>query len=227
MHLVGCLYYLYQSCTVKQISDNEIHLLIKYTKSVLWRVAKCLSYIEEARCLKVKHCHTSRQENKNANLAATSQSMWHMRFRRCFPPKCRYAPPPQQITAIWNTNFIRWLLSVVFPFGPFMINTSPYKLSSTAVLTHRRAMWWFLLRACNMAAPPSLNLLGEIGLLSSLVSWSRCLMLVLVLLSLLVLFILFIYILIVSMDLHKRQSAPLYRHWGSVQAVRPIGGVEV
>ena len=39
---------------VKQISDNEIYLLIKYMKSVLWRVAKCLSYIEEARCLKVK-----------------------------------------------------------------------------------------------------------------------------------------------------------------------------
>ena len=53
MNLVGCLYYLYQWCTVKQISDNEIHLLIKYIKSVLWRVAKCLSYIEEARCLKV------------------------------------------------------------------------------------------------------------------------------------------------------------------------------
>jgi len=31
-HLVGCLYYLYQWCTVKQISDNEIYLLIKYTK---------------------------------------------------------------------------------------------------------------------------------------------------------------------------------------------------
>ena len=30
LHLVGCLYYLYQSCTVKQISDNEIYLLIKY-----------------------------------------------------------------------------------------------------------------------------------------------------------------------------------------------------
>jgi len=27
--------------------------LIKYIKSVLWRVAKRLSYIEEARCLKV------------------------------------------------------------------------------------------------------------------------------------------------------------------------------
>ena len=37
-----------------QISDNEIYLLIKYIKSVLWRVAKRLSYIEEERCLKVK-----------------------------------------------------------------------------------------------------------------------------------------------------------------------------
>jgi hypothetical protein len=27
--------------------------------------------------------------------------------------------------------------------------------------------------------------------------------------------------------LYKRQSAPLYRHWVSVQTVRPIGGVEV
>ena len=54
LHLVGCLYYLYQWCTVKQISDNEIYLLIKYIKSALWRVAKQLSYIEDARCLKVK-----------------------------------------------------------------------------------------------------------------------------------------------------------------------------
>jgi len=38
---------------IQQISDNEIYLLIKYIKSVLRRVAKCLSYIEEARCLKV------------------------------------------------------------------------------------------------------------------------------------------------------------------------------
>ena len=40
---------------VKQISDNEIYFLIKYIKRVVWSVAKCLSYIEEARCLKVKH----------------------------------------------------------------------------------------------------------------------------------------------------------------------------
>ena len=38
---------------LKQISDNKMYLLIKYIKSVLWRVVKCLSYIEETRCLKV------------------------------------------------------------------------------------------------------------------------------------------------------------------------------
>ena len=51
IHPLCC--YLYQWCTVKQISDNEIYLLTKYIKSVLWRVAKRLSYIEDARCLKV------------------------------------------------------------------------------------------------------------------------------------------------------------------------------
>ena len=54
LQLVGCLYYLGQWGTAKQISDNEIYLLIKYIKSVLWRVAKRLSYIEDARCLKLK-----------------------------------------------------------------------------------------------------------------------------------------------------------------------------
>ena len=40
LHLVGCLYYLYQWCTVKQISDNETYLLIKFIKSILWNVAR-------------------------------------------------------------------------------------------------------------------------------------------------------------------------------------------
>ena len=39
---------------MKKLFDNEIYLLIKYIKSVLWRVAKRLSYIEDARCLKLK-----------------------------------------------------------------------------------------------------------------------------------------------------------------------------
>ena len=54
LHLVGCLHYLYQWCMVKQISDNEIYLLIKYIKSILWRVAKRLFYTEDTQCLKVK-----------------------------------------------------------------------------------------------------------------------------------------------------------------------------
>nr|ASY98447.1 NADH dehydrogenase subunit 4 [Sinomiopteryx grahami] len=32
-------------------------------------------------------------------------------------------------------------------------------------------LWWFLLSSCNMAAPPSLNLLSEIGLFNSVISW--------------------------------------------------------
>nr|YP_011013761.1 NADH dehydrogenase subunit 4 [Bittacus lii]WPY71129.1 NADH dehydrogenase subunit 4 [Bittacus lii] len=45
------------------------------------------------------------------------------------------------------------------------------------------ALWWFLLSSSNMAAPPSLNLLGEISLLNSLVSWSWSTMFMLAFLS--------------------------------------------
>nr|QVL28864.1 NADH dehydrogenase subunit 4 [Pandalus prensor] len=34
------------------------------------------------------------------------------------------------------------------------------------------ALWWFLLSAGNMAAPPTLNLLGEISLILSVVTWA-------------------------------------------------------
>nr|QOE17385.1 NADH dehydrogenase subunit 4 [Chelipoda sp. YD3012] len=44
-------------------------------------------------------------------------------------------------------------------------------------------LWWFLLSSANMAAPPSLNLLGEISLLNSIVSWSWVSMIMLSLLS--------------------------------------------
>jgi len=75
LYLVGCLFYLYQWWTVKQISDNEIYLLIKYIKSVLWRVAKRLSYIEDARCLNVKPqlIHTT---NKFATQIAAIVEEW-------------------------------------------------------------------------------------------------------------------------------------------------------
>ena len=46
------------------MSDNEIYLLIKYIKSVLCRVVKRLSYIEDARCLKVIDAADKRYVNK-------------------------------------------------------------------------------------------------------------------------------------------------------------------
>lgn len=36
----------------------------------------------------------------------------------------------------------------------------------------RITLWWFLLNSANIAAPPTLNLLGEISLLNSLIGWS-------------------------------------------------------
>nr|AFQ62222.1 NADH dehydrogenase subunit 4 [Glaphyrus comosus] len=45
------------------------------------------------------------------------------------------------------------------------------------------SLWWFLLCSSNMAAPPSLNLLGEIVLINSLVSWSILTMIMLSLMS--------------------------------------------
>nr|UDP56662.1 NADH dehydrogenase subunit 4 [Antheraea formosana] len=45
------------------------------------------------------------------------------------------------------------------------------------------SLWWFLLLSSNMAAPPSLNLLGEISLINSLMSWSYFSMILLVLIS--------------------------------------------
>nr|WGO57972.1 NADH dehydrogenase subunit 4 [Perisphaerus sp. 1 ZQW-2023b] len=45
------------------------------------------------------------------------------------------------------------------------------------------SLWWFLLSSCNMAAPPSINLLGEINLICGLVGWSFLTMLMLIFLS--------------------------------------------
>nr|YP_009138350.1 NADH dehydrogenase subunit 4 [Antheraea frithi]AII03078.1 NADH dehydrogenase subunit 4 [Antheraea frithi] len=45
------------------------------------------------------------------------------------------------------------------------------------------SLWWFLLLSSNMAAPPSLNLMGEISLINSLMSWSYFSMILLVLIS--------------------------------------------
>nr|AFQ62151.1 NADH dehydrogenase subunit 4 [Noteridae sp. MJTNT-2012] len=44
-------------------------------------------------------------------------------------------------------------------------------------------LWWFLLSSSNMAAPPSLNLMGEISLLTCILSWSGYTMVALMLVS--------------------------------------------
>nr|YP_002261399.1 NADH dehydrogenase subunit 4 [Troglophilus neglectus]ACG59343.1 NADH dehydrogenase subunit 4 [Troglophilus neglectus] len=72
-----------------------------------------------------------------------------------------------------------------------LANISYERLGSRSLLINRGLMnfmpsmtlWWFLLSSSNMAAPPSLNLLGEIGLLNSIISWSWLSMLMLMLLS--------------------------------------------
>nr|YP_010835945.1 NADH dehydrogenase subunit 4 [Scopura montana]WGC89464.1 NADH dehydrogenase subunit 4 [Scopura montana] len=61
-----------------------------------------------------------------------------------------------------------------------LVNISYERLGSRSLLINKGLMnfmpsmtlWWFLLSSCNMAAPPSLNLLSEISLLNSLVAWS-------------------------------------------------------
>nr|YP_010015587.1 NADH dehydrogenase subunit 4 [Svistella anhuiensis]QFG38965.1 NADH dehydrogenase subunit 4 [Svistella anhuiensis] len=45
------------------------------------------------------------------------------------------------------------------------------------------SLWWFLLSISNMSAPPSLNLLAEIGLISSIMAWSQYSMVILMLFS--------------------------------------------
>nr|YP_010631655.1 NADH dehydrogenase subunit 4 [Propomacrus bimucronatus]AFQ62291.1 NADH dehydrogenase subunit 4 [Cheironitis sp. MJTNT-2012]WBP61433.1 NADH dehydrogenase subunit 4 [Propomacrus bimucronatus] len=45
------------------------------------------------------------------------------------------------------------------------------------------SLWWFLLSSSNMAAPPSLNLLGEIILINSLVAWGVICMVCLMIIS--------------------------------------------
>nr|YP_010701991.1 NADH dehydrogenase subunit 4 [Huananpotamon koatenense]WCL18753.1 NADH dehydrogenase subunit 4 [Huananpotamon koatenense] len=44
-------------------------------------------------------------------------------------------------------------------------------------------MWWFILSISNMAAPPSLNMVGEISLIISMISWSEITMIGIMLVS--------------------------------------------
>nr|YP_009047274.1 NADH dehydrogenase subunit 4 [Drosophila melanogaster]P18931.3 RecName: Full=NADH-ubiquinone oxidoreductase chain 4; AltName: Full=NADH dehydrogenase subunit 4 [Drosophila melanogaster]8B9Z_M Chain M, NADH-ubiquinone oxidoreductase chain 4 [Drosophila melanogaster]8BA0_M Chain M, NADH-ubiquinone oxidoreductase chain 4 [Drosophila melanogaster]AIC64012.1 NADH dehydrogenase subunit 4 [Drosophila melanogaster]AKB92792.1 NADH dehydrogenase subunit 4 [Drosophila melanogaster]ANG60816.1 NADH deh len=72
-----------------------------------------------------------------------------------------------------------------------LANVSYERLGSRSMLINKgllnfmpsMTLWWFLLSSANMAAPPTLNLLGEIYLLNSIVSWSWISMILLSFLS--------------------------------------------
>nr|AFK30569.1 NADH dehydrogenase subunit 4 [Drosophila formosana] len=72
-----------------------------------------------------------------------------------------------------------------------LANVSYERLGSRSLLINKgllnfmpaMALWWFLLSSANMAAPPTLNLLGEVSLLNSIVSWSWVSMIMLSFLS--------------------------------------------
>nr|ASY98075.1 NADH dehydrogenase subunit 4 [Brunneria borealis] len=72
-----------------------------------------------------------------------------------------------------------------------LANISYERLGSRSLLINKgllnlmpsMCLWWFLLSSCNMAAPPSLNLLGEIGLLNSMIGWMWMVMMFLMLIS--------------------------------------------
>nr|YP_001542586.1 NADH dehydrogenase subunit 4 [Pyrophorus divergens]ABN11498.1 NADH dehydrogenase subunit 4 [Pyrophorus divergens] len=69
------------------------------------------------------------------------------------------------------------------------------------------SLWWFLLCSSNMAAPPSLNLMGEIMLINSLVSWGLITVLLLMLSSFFsAAYSLYLY----SYSQHGKMSAGLY-----------------
>lgn len=72
-----------------------------------------------------------------------------------------------------------------------LANISYERLGSRSLLINKGilnfipsiTLWWFLLRSANIAAPPTLNLLGEITLINRIVSWSWLTILILSLLS--------------------------------------------
>nr|AVE15744.1 NADH dehydrogenase subunit 4 [Hierodulella sp. JZ-2017] len=95
---------------------------------------------------------------------------------------------------VWGfyMTFILMIAHGLCSSGLFCLaNISYERLGSRSLLINKgllnlmpsMALWWFLLSSCNMAAPPSLNLLGEIGLLNSMVGWMWMVMLFLMLIS--------------------------------------------
>nr|QXM16865.1 NADH dehydrogenase subunit 4 [Neoneuromus niger] len=92
----------------------------------------------------------------------------------------------------WNGAYSMMLAHGLCSSGLFCLANISYERSGSRSMLINKGMmnlmpsmclWWFLLVSSNMAAPPSLNLLGEISLLNSIVGWSFISMFMLMLMS--------------------------------------------
>nr|YP_010721206.1 NADH dehydrogenase subunit 4 [Parnassius stoliczkanus]WDS46331.1 NADH dehydrogenase subunit 4 [Parnassius stoliczkanus] len=103
------------------------------------------------------------------------------------------------IAGIMTMNYWGYLGSYIMMIGHglcssgmfCLVNINYERLHSRSLFMNKGMMnfmpsmslWWFLLMSSNMAAPPSLNLMGEISLINSLVSWSWLSMIMLIMMS--------------------------------------------
>nr|UFZ12847.1 NADH dehydrogenase subunit 4 [Chloronia mexicana] len=92
----------------------------------------------------------------------------------------------------WSGSYSMMLAHGLCSSGLFCLANISYERSGSRSMIINKGMmnlmpsmclWWFLLISSNMAAPPSLNLLGEISLLNSIVGWCGLSMLMLMLMS--------------------------------------------
>nr|WIL10258.1 NADH dehydrogenase subunit 4 [Papilio paris] len=103
------------------------------------------------------------------------------------------------ICGIMTMNYWGYLGSYVMMIGHglcssgmfCLVNINYERLHSRSLYVNKGMMnfmpslslWWFLLMSSNMAAPPSMNLMGEISLINSIVSWSYLSMITLIMIS--------------------------------------------
>nr|UKO33028.1 NADH dehydrogenase subunit 4 [Stenochironomus sp. 3CZ] len=92
----------------------------------------------------------------------------------------------------WGSSFCLMVAHGLCSSGLFfLVNICYERLNSRSLFINKGLMifmpsmtfWWFLFCAGNMAAPPTLNLMGEIGLLMSILGWSKFLMFFLMIMS--------------------------------------------
>nr|YP_010554641.1 NADH dehydrogenase subunit 4 [Ceratopsyche cerva]UYO79274.1 NADH dehydrogenase subunit 4 [Ceratopsyche cerva] len=103
------------------------------------------------------------------------------------------------VGGIMSLNYYGFMGSLILMVGHglcssglfVLINLMYERLGSRSLLINKGllnlmpnlSLWWFLLLSSNMAAPPSLNLFGEISLFISIISWSSISMMILIMIS--------------------------------------------